>query len=130
MNAPGRARRRVLRLAAVALIALILLLPSLAGAAMMVAITAPRCSPGPVVPPVPYEDITFPPAEFGRSTAAYFIPGAGIEGQIAPTVIVVPTLSAARGDRMDEALVYHALGMHVLTFDSRACVGGVSPTLG
>jgi len=122
-------RRRFLWAVIVTLILLILALPVMVGAFMMMAITAPGCG-GETIPPVPFEDITFPSAEFGKPTRAFFIPGAGTEGQAAPVVIVLPTLSAGRGDRMAEALVYHELGLHVLTFESRACVGGVPPSLG
>ncbi|MFN8378887.1 MAG: alpha/beta hydrolase [Anaerolineae bacterium] len=126
---PAVRRRRFLWAVIVTLILVILALPSLVGVSMMVAVTWPACS-GETVPPVPFEDITFSSAEFGVPTRGFFIPGVGMEGQVAPTVIVLPTLAAGRGDRMAEALVYHERGMHVLMFDSRACVAGVSPSLG
>jgi pimeloyl-ACP methyl ester carboxylesterase len=123
------ARRRRLWALIGALALLIAALPMLVGALLMMAITFPRCG-GELRPPVAYEDITFPSAELNRATRAFFIPAANADGQPTPTVIVLPTLSNGRGDRMDEALVYHARGFHVLTFDSRACVGRTSPTLG
>lgn len=126
---PSAKRRRLLWAVIVALALLILALPSLVGALLMMAITAQPCGYE-TIPPVPFEDITFPSAEFGKPTRAFFVPGAGMDGQIAPVVIVLPTLAAGRGDRMDEALVYHELGLHVLMFESRACVGGVPVSLG
>jgi pimeloyl-ACP methyl ester carboxylesterase len=112
-----------------ALALLIAALPTLVGVLLMVAITFPRCG-GETRPPVAYEDVSFPSAELNRLTRAFFIPGTRSNGQLAPTVIVLPTLALGRGDRMDEALAYHARGFHVLTLDSRACVGRTSPTLG
>ncbi|MBL8146981.1 MAG: prolyl oligopeptidase family serine peptidase [Anaerolineae bacterium] len=128
-SAPAAKRRRFLRAVILTLILLILALPTLVGAWLMMAITLPGCG-GETIPPVPFEDVSFPSAEFGKPTRAFFIPGAGMEGQTAPVVIVLPTLAAGRGDRMAEALVYHERGLHVLTFESRACVGGVPPSLG
>ena len=126
---PAPKRRRWLWAVIAALLLLILALPTLMGALLMAAITSQPCGPE-TLPPVPFEDVTFSSAEFGRSTRAFFIPGAGAEGQLAPVVIVLPTLAAGRGDRMDEAMVYHERGLHLLMFESRACVGGVPPSLG
>lgn len=129
MNAPSRSRRRRLWLLIAALALLIPLLPVLVGAALLVGLTLPQCG-GSVTPPVPYEDVSFPSAEFGRPTRAFFIPGAATGDAPRPVVIVVPTLAQGRGDRMAEALVYHTRGLHVLTYESRACVGGAGPSLG
>ncbi len=122
-------RRRRLWLLIVLLTLLILSLPVLIGGVFMVALTAGRCG-GEVVPPVAHEDVTFQSTEFNAPTRAWFIPGAGTDGSPAPAVIVLPTLAWARGDLMDEAMVYHERGFHVLSFESRACVGAVGPTLG
>ena len=122
-------RRRFARALIVVLLFLIATLPVLIGAMLTVTLTLARCE-GRAPPPVPFEDIAFPSTEFGLPTPAYFIPGAGTGADPAPAVIVLPTLAAARGDRMSEALVYHELGMHVLMFDSRACVGRTGPSLG
>ncbi len=129
MNAPARSRRRRLWLLIAALALLIPLLPVLVGAALLIGLTLPQCGAS-VTPPVPFEDIAFQSAEFGRPTRAWFISGAVGDDSPRPAVIVVPTLAQGRGDRMDEALVYHERGLHVLTYESRACVGGVGPSLG
>lgn len=120
-------RRRVWALI-VALALLIAALPVLVGALLMITITFPHCS-GEITPPVPFEDVYFPSSEFGAPTRAWFIPGAGTDGSPAPSVIVLPTLAWARGDRMPEALIYHERGFNVLTYNARACVGSAAPSL-
>lgn len=123
-------RQRVLfvvRPVLLASVVLLLGLPTLAGAGFMGALTAGVCggNADPAAHNLPYEDIAFPSAEYNRPTPAYFIPGTN-----GATVIVLPTGSAGRGDRMDEIAVYHAGGYSVLTFSSRACVGGANNSLG
>jgi hypothetical protein len=112
-----------------ALLALALILPFVLGAGFMAALTAPGCG-GDTVPPMPYEDVSFPSAEFNQPTSAYFIPGEG-SARTGATVIVVPTGSAGRGDRIAEIAVYTSAGLNVLTYSSRTCVGaGAANTLG
>jgi dienelactone hydrolase len=116
----------VVRASLVALIALALILPTALGAAFMAVLTAPVCG-GETVPPMAHEAVSFPSTEFNRLTPAYFIPAETPDGA---TVIVVPTGNAGRGNRMAEIAIYHAGGFHVLTYSSRACVGGAANSLG
>lgn len=117
--------RFVLRGFAITVLIVLLALPVLLGAGFMVGLTAPICG-GSTVPPFPHEDVTFTSAEFDRPTRAYFIPADDARG----TVIALPTGSQGRGDRMGEIAVYHGAGYHVLTYESRMCVGGAVNTLG
>ncbi len=100
--------------------------PLALGASFVAALTNSGCG-GETTPPMPYEDVRFPSTEFDRPTPAYFIPADAPNGA---TVIVVPTGSAGRGDRMDEIAVYHDAGFAVLSYSSRVCVGGAAGTLG
>ncbi|MCZ2094783.1 MAG: hypothetical protein LC121_00645, partial [Anaerolineae bacterium] len=122
MSADGRTIRQrasfVVRAGLRALVAVALIVPTALGAAFMLALTAPVCG-GETAPPMAYEDVSFPSSEFGRETPAYFIPAEQANGA---TVIVVPTGSAGRGDRMAEIAVYHAGGFAVLTYSGRTCV--------
>jgi fermentation-respiration switch protein FrsA (DUF1100 family) len=102
-------------------------IPTVFGARFMDGLIAPDCG-GDTPPPVAYEDISFPSTEFtGKTTPAYFIPAPKPDGA---TVLVLPTGNAGRGDRIDEIAVYHDAGINVLSYASRACVGGVGSTLG
>lgn len=115
-------RQRILYVTRVTLFTLVVLaivVPLALGAGFMLVLTASGCG-GETVPPMPFEDFSFPSSEFKRSTPAYFISAAEPNGA---TVIVVPTGNAGRGDRMDEIAVYHAGGFNVLTYNSRACMG-------
>ncbi len=128
MDSPRALRQRltfVLRATLFALLALSIVTPLLMGVSFMAVLTRPGCG-GEVVPPMPYESVTFRSREFDAPTPAYFIPGRGVA-----TVIVIPTGSAGRGDRMPEIAVYHAAGFNVLTYSSRVCIGnGSANTLG
>jgi pimeloyl-ACP methyl ester carboxylesterase len=117
----------VLRPVLLVTLALALGLPTLSGAGFMIALTAGVCGgdADPAAFNLPYETVTFPSAEYNQPTPAYFIPGTN-----GATVIVLPTGSAGRGDRLGEIAVYHAGGYNVLTFSSRVCVGGVNNSLG
>jgi hypothetical protein len=129
---PRTLRQRVtfvLVVTVVALVALGLIIPFALGAGFMAALTAPGCG-GDTVPPMAYEDVSFPSAEFSQPTPAYFIPGE-TDTPTGATVIVVPTGSAGRGDRMAEIAVYTSAGLNVLTYRSRTCIGaGAANTLG
>lgn len=116
----------VARMTLFAVIALALIMPTLMGVLFSLALTAPTCG-GETTPPMPHEEISFPSSEFGMETPAYFIPAEQPNGA---TVIVVPTGSAARGNRMAEIAVYNETGYAVLSYSSRACVGGGANTLG
>lgn len=125
--APRSLRQRltfVVRATLIALLALAVIGPLAAGVSFMALLTAPGCG-GETVPPLPYEAVSFPSSEFSRPTPAYFIPG-----ERAATVIVLPTGNAGRGDRLAEIAVYHAAGFNVLSYSSRACVGGAANSLG
>jgi dipeptidyl aminopeptidase/acylaminoacyl peptidase len=127
--APRTLRQRVTFVLSASLLALGVIgvvVPLALGAGFMGTLTAPGCG-GETMPPMPFEDVSFPSREFDRPTPAYFIPGS--DGETA-TVIVIPTGNAGRGDRMAEIAVYHATGFNVLTYSSRACVGGVGSSLG
>jgi hypothetical protein len=114
----------------VALLAVALLLPFALGAGFIAALSAPGCG-GETIPPMPYEDVSFPSTEFNRPTPAYFILGDPTASGTGATVLVVPTGHAGRGDRMAEIAVYTSAGINVLTYNSRACVGaGAANTLG
>lgn len=94
-------------------------IPTALGARFISGLIAPGCGGG-ATPPMPYQDVSFPSSEFNnRPTPAYFIPADPPTGA---SVIVLPTGNAARGDRMDEIAVYHAAGLNVLTYSSRACL--------
>ncbi|MBI1258398.1 MAG: prolyl oligopeptidase family serine peptidase [Chloroflexi bacterium] len=127
---PRSLRQRVTFVVVGALLPLIVLgtvIPLAFGAQFMGSLLKPACG-GDSEPPMRYEDVNFPSTEFsGRDTPAYFIPA--LDGN-SGTVIVLPTGSAGRGDRMAEIEVYHDAGMNVLTYTSRTCVGGVGSTLG
>ncbi len=126
-RAPRTLRQRltfVVTATLLALAALGIALPTAWGAGFVGTLIAPGCG-GELTPPMSYESFTFRSAEFDRETPAYFIPGRGTA-----TVIVMPTGSAARGDRMDEIAVYHAAGFNVLSYSSRACVGSTGSSLG
>src|SRR4051794_7541702 len=116
-------RQRITFIVTGALLPLVILgiaAPTVFGARFMDGLIAPDCG-GDTVPPVAYEDISFPSAEFpGRETPAYFIPADESQGE---AIIVLPTGNAGRGDRMDEIAVYHDAGINVLSYRSRACVG-------
>ena len=100
----------------------------LLGVTFMAVLTAPVCGGGnPADLNLPFEDITFPSAEFDRPTPAYFIPADTPNGG---TIIALPTGSASRGDRLYEIEVYHRAGFDVLTYSSRTCVGGAAGSLG
>ncbi len=119
--------RFVLRGFAVAVVSVLLTLPCALGAIFMAGLTAPVCG-GATTPPFPHEDVTFTSSEFNRPTRAYFIPT-----EIEPArgvVITLPTGSSGRGDRMGEIAVYRVLGYHVLSYESRLCVGIAANTLG
>lgn len=123
--------RYVLRMTLAILIALALLTPLLLGASFAAFLTLTGCTRGgdPAALNLPHEAVSFPSAEFDRPTPAYLILAEGTE-QPAPVVIVVPTAAAARGDRLHEIAVYQRAGYHVLTYDSRACVGAAPMALG
>lgn len=113
------------------LVVLALVMPTALGAALIASLTAPVCG-GETVPPMPYESVSFPSSEFNQPTPAYFIPAALPNGAArsddaarpdGAVVIVVPTGSAGRGDRMAEISVYHAGGFDVLTYSARTCFG-------
>jgi len=122
MEAPRTLRQRILyvtRITLFILVSLAIVVPPALGVGFMLVLTAPGCG-GETLPPMPFEDVSFPSSEFNRPTPAYFIPAAQPNGA---AVIVVPTGNAGRGDRMDEIAVYHAGGFGVLTYNSRACFG-------
>ncbi len=126
---PRTLRQRITFVLTASLIVLVVAgvaVPTALGAQFMSSIIGSGC-PNPTIPTFPYEDVSFPSTEFNRATPAYFIPADPATGA---TVMVVPTGNAARGDRMAEIAVYHAAGLNVLSYDSRACVGGVTSTLG
>ncbi|MEP7292614.1 MAG: prolyl oligopeptidase family serine peptidase [Chloroflexota bacterium] len=128
---PQRTPRQRIRFVAVvtliALLAVAVLIPLLLGASFISLLTAPGCG-GETLPPMPYEDISFPSSEFNRPTPAYFIPAD--QPNSAATIIVIPTGNAGRGDRIGEIEVYHAGGFNVLTYSSRTCLSSVANTLG
>lgn len=129
MTARRTPRQRLMfvaRAGVVAVVALALTVPTALGAAFMLTLTAPVCG-GETVPPMAHEDVSFPSSEFGRETPAYFIRAEQPNGN---TVIVVPTGSAGRGDRMAEIAVYHDGGFAVLTYSGRTCPGGAANSLG
>jgi uncharacterized protein len=117
----------VLRPVLLVAVVLVLGLPALSGAGFIGTLTVGVCggTADPSVFNLPYEDVSFPSSEYNQPTPAYFIPGTN-----GATVIVLPTNSTGRGDRMGEIAVYHDGGYNVLTFSSRACVGGVNSSLG
>ena len=123
-------RQRIIFIFTGALLPLILLgtlIPLAFGAQFMGSLLRPGCG-GEIAPSRNAEAITFPSAEFpGKITPAYYIPAETATGA---TVIVLPTGSAGRGDRMAEIEVYHDAGVNVLSYSSRACVGNVGSTLG
>jgi len=123
-------RQRITFIVTGALLPLVILgtvAPMVFGTRFMGGLIAPDCG-GETTPPMPYEDVSFPSTEFpGHATSGYFIPANGSNGA---TVIVLPTGSAGRGDRMAEIAVYHDAGINVLSYSSRACVGNVGSTLG
>ena len=123
-------RQRITFVVVGALLPLILLgtlIPLALGAQFIGSLLTAGCG-AETTPPMPYEAVAFPSTEFsGRNTPAYFIPADTPTGT---TVIVLPTGSAGRGDRMAEIGVYHDAGINVLSYSSRACVGGVGSTLG
>ncbi|MEO8393006.1 MAG: prolyl oligopeptidase family serine peptidase, partial [Chloroflexota bacterium] len=123
-------RQRITFIVTGALLPLVILgtvVPTVFGARFMDALIAPDCGAD-TTPSRNAQSIPFPSAEFpGSSTPAYYIPADGAEGA---TVIVLPTGTAGRGDRMAEIEVYHDAGVNVLTYSSRTCVGGVGSTLG
>lgn len=132
--APKRTLRIGFVARAVALLALlaVLIIPFAMGYLLMVPLTLPGCGGGgnPADLDLPFEDVSFPSSEFDRPTPAYFIPAAESGVPNGGTVIVMPTGSAARGDRLYEIQIYHEAGFQVLTYSSRACVAPVSGTLG
>ncbi|MBL8132432.1 MAG: dienelactone hydrolase family protein [Anaerolineae bacterium] len=123
----------VLRAVIAAAAGVLLILPLALGAAFMVSLIASPCDGGfdPTRVDLPFEDVNFPSSEFDRPTPAYFIPA---DPAAAPangaTVIIAPTGAARRGDRIGSILAYHRAGLHVLSYNSRICVGGAVNTLG
>lgn len=120
----------VLRPVLVAGILLVLLLPFLSGFMFMTVLTRSGCASASVNPAdwgMTAEDVTFLSSEFDLPTPAYFIPAEAPNGA---TVIVVPTNSVRRGDRMHEIEVYHQHGYQVLTYDARSCIASVPSSLG
>ncbi len=128
---PKRAlRQRITFVVVGALLPLLILgtlIPTVFGAQFMGSLLRPECGAD-TTPSRNAESITFPSAEFPEKiTPAYYIPADHATGA---TVIVLPTGSAGRGDRMAEIEVYLDAGVNVLSYSSRTCVGGVGSTLG
>jgi pimeloyl-ACP methyl ester carboxylesterase len=123
--------RFILISAAVISLAALILIPGALGYGFIAVLTAPGCGGDSTPSLMIYEDVSFPAAEFsdtGVMTPAYFIRGS--EPRNGATVIVMPTGSAGRGDRMGEIALFQAAGYDVLTYASRACLQPINATLG
>ncbi|NDJ60427.1 MAG: prolyl oligopeptidase family serine peptidase [Chloroflexi bacterium] len=120
----------VLRGGLFAIVILLLGLPTLLGFGLMLGLTAPGCSGGgnPARLGLPFESIRFHSADLDRMVDGYFLPGAAPADGAA--VIVVPTGSRERGDRLGEIAVYQRAGYHVLSYDGRPCAGQTINSLG
>jgi dienelactone hydrolase len=118
------------------LLVLAVLLPVLAGAGMMAALTAGGCGAAPPLPAgLRAEAVTLPSARWGTRSAWLVLPDSSTPGQRLPgqrlaVVIAIPTGSADRGDRADEWRHYVAAGLAVLSYASNACSGQAFNGLG
>lgn len=111
--------RRVLRLTAFALFLLALAALLLPGFALMWGITRAPCG-GDRPPAAPHEVVSFPSSALGRPVRAYFLPGTG-----AAAIIVPPAHAGGAGAQAAEIALLNRGGFHVLTFESRSCMGAV-----
>ncbi|MDX2162908.1 MAG: prolyl oligopeptidase family serine peptidase [bacterium] len=125
----------VLRGAIAAIAAVVLLLPTGAGAIFIVGLTAPVCVGG--VDPSAYglpvdSEVLIPAAAFDQPLQGYFFPAQGIAVNAAAngTIIAVPTGAARRGDRISEFQAFVRGGYNVLAYESRTCAAGTINSLG
>jgi dienelactone hydrolase len=118
---------RLLRLALVAVITPIILLPPLSGAVGMWLLTHPACGgngPSPADYKLPYREISIPTRQ-GGVYRGYFIPGSKDA-----TIIAPPAYNGGRGGILNEAALLAYDGFNVLTFESRLCAGKTVHSLG
>jgi uncharacterized protein len=120
---------RLLRLAAVAVVATVLAVPMSIGAFMMWGMTHAACvlsdaSYTPKSHGLPYREINIP-SRSGSSFRAYFIPG-----ENGATIIVPPPLSSDRTGMLGEISRIAQHGYNVVLYDSRMCSGRSATSLG
>jgi dienelactone hydrolase len=118
---------RLLRLALVAVITPIILLPPLSGAMGMWLLTHPPCGgdgPTPADYKLTYREINIPTRQGG------FYRGYFIHGIKDATIIAPPAYNGGRGGMLHEAALLAHDGFNVLTFESRLCAGKGVHSLG
>lgn len=121
----------ILRAVLILSIAVIILIPLLAGASFMGVLTAGGCytTDTPATLPGAFQyatDVNVPSAQWGSIPAFWVVPPAHNGG----VVITIPTGSANRGDRAAEWQHYVNAGFAVLSYASPACVGQGYSSLG
>jgi dienelactone hydrolase len=127
---PRRDRRywlRLLRLAVFAVLLPVIVLPVLAGAVSMWALTHPGCGDdgrSPADYQLAYREISIP-ARAGGTYRGFFIPGTKDA-----TIIVPPAYNGGRGGMLHEAALLAQDGYNVLLYESRACAGKPVISLG
>lgn len=123
MSASPLERRRALRalrLAALALVFLLLTLPFGLGFVGVFSILHSPCgpTPDPAAYGLVYERVSFPSSALGRDISGYFFPGTN-----GAAVIIPPALGSSASGQLDEVAVFQQHGYSVLTFESRPCLG-------
>ncbi len=111
---------RAVRLAAVALVFLLLALPLGLGFAGVAGVMRSPCGPAadPAAYGLLYERVSFPASALGRAVHGYFFPGTN-----GAAVIIPPALSSSASGQLDEVALFQRHGYSVLTYESRPCLG-------
>ncbi len=111
---------RAARLAAAALVALLLTLPPGLGFVMVSGFMRGLCggSVDPAAAGLPAQPVTFYASNLQRDVRGYFV-----QGSSGAAVIIAPTGSDGAGAPLDEIALLQRHGYSVLTYESRPCMG-------
>lgn len=122
----------VVRGAVVAILSVLVVLPTAAGGIFIATLTAPACGGAgdPHAYTMAYEDVILPAPSINGELHAYFIPAAEGEAAAKGTIIAVPTGAAGQADRLHELRFFQAAGYNLFAYQSRTCAAGVVNSLG
>lgn len=125
MKRSARTWRKLTALAAAAVLFTIPSVPFMLGVASFVGLTHPACNDAslPAMDAAAVEEITLTSA--GRTLRGYWLPGTA-NG----VIIHVPAFNSGRGASWEVSQSLASSGFHVLVFESRACAGFGSVSLG